>query len=138
VLQHICLLCRYQHSRHAAAVHLLRAGVDINTIRAWLGHISLDTTNIYAEVDLEMKAKALAQCEIYGTANRHKSWHKVDGVSKGVVARFYADRSRNFSQNLNLFHWKHGLAAVANLCFQSQMREPLVGNRTVLMISLIS
>jgi hypothetical protein len=24
----------------------------------------VDTTNIYAEVDLEMKAKALAQCEI--------------------------------------------------------------------------
>jgi hypothetical protein len=34
---------------------LLRAGVDINTIRAWLGHVSLDTTNIYAEIDLEMK-----------------------------------------------------------------------------------
>jgi site-specific recombinase XerC len=45
-------------------VHLLRAGVDINTIRAWLGHVSLDTTNIYAEVDLEMKAKALASCDI--------------------------------------------------------------------------
>jgi len=50
--------------RHTTAVHLLRSGVDINTIRAWLGHVSLDTTNIYAEVDLEMKAKALAQCEI--------------------------------------------------------------------------
>jgi len=50
--------------RHTTAVHLLRSGVDINTIRAWLGHVSLDTTHIYAEVDLEMKAKALSQCEI--------------------------------------------------------------------------
>jgi site-specific recombinase XerD len=50
--------------RHTSAVHLLRAGVDINTIRAWLGHVSLDTTHIYAEVDLEMKAKALAHCEV--------------------------------------------------------------------------
>ena len=50
--------------RHTTAVHLLRAGVDINTIRAWLGHVSLDTTNIYAEVDLEMKAKALGECSI--------------------------------------------------------------------------
>jgi site-specific recombinase XerD len=50
--------------RHTTAVHLLRSGIDINTIRAWLGHVSLDTTHIYAEVDLEMKAKALAQCEI--------------------------------------------------------------------------
>ena len=49
--------------RHSTASHLLRAGVDINTIRAWLGHVSLDTTNIYAETDLEMKAKALATCE---------------------------------------------------------------------------
>ena len=39
--------------------HLLRAGVDINTIRAWLGHVSIDTTNIYVEVDLERKAQML-------------------------------------------------------------------------------
>lgn len=50
--------------RHTTAVHLLRAGVDINTIRAWLGHVSLDTTHIYAEVDKEMKAKALARVDI--------------------------------------------------------------------------
>jgi site-specific recombinase XerD len=52
--------------RHTTATHLLRSGVDINTIRAWLGHASLATTNVYAEVDLEMKAKALANCEIEG------------------------------------------------------------------------
>jgi len=50
--------------RHTSATHLLRAGVDINTIRAWLGHVSINTTNIYAETDLEMKAKALALCEV--------------------------------------------------------------------------
>jgi len=60
--------------RHTTAVHLLRAGVDINTIRAWLGHVSLDTTNIYAEVDLEMKAKALASVDISGIpATSHRS-----------------------------------------------------------------
>jgi integrase/recombinase XerD len=47
--------------RQTTATHLLRADVDINTIRAWLGHVSLDTTNIYAETDLETKAKALAK-----------------------------------------------------------------------------
>jgi len=52
--------------RHTTAMHLLKSGVDINTIRAWLGHVSLNTTNIYAEADLEMKAKALATCEIEG------------------------------------------------------------------------
>ncbi len=59
--------------RHTTATHLLRAGVDINTIRAWLGHVSLETTNIYAETDLEMKAKALAMCEV--SRPRHqKRW----------------------------------------------------------------
>src|SRR5207248_459377 len=50
--------------RHTTATHLLRSGVDINTIRAWLGHVSLTTTNVYAEVDLEMKARALDNCKV--------------------------------------------------------------------------
>ena len=49
--------------RHTAASEMVRAGVDINTVRALLGHASIDTTNIYAEIDLEMKAKAVALCD---------------------------------------------------------------------------
>lgn len=60
--------------RHTTATHLLRAGVDINTIRAWLGHVSLNTTNVYAEVDLEMKAKALAHCEVAPNKSTAKRW----------------------------------------------------------------
>ena len=60
--------------RHSTAEHLLRAGVDINTIRAWLGHVSLDTTNIYAEIDLEMKAKALAKCEVADASKPKRHW----------------------------------------------------------------
>jgi site-specific recombinase XerD len=65
--------------RHTTATHLLRAGVDINTIRAWLGHVSLNTTNIYAEVDLEMKAKALAACEVAATRPA-KRWREDAGL----------------------------------------------------------
>ncbi len=65
--------------RHTSATHLLRGGVDINTIRAWLGHVSLDTTNIYAETDLEMKAKALAHCEVKGP-KRPKRWRDDAGL----------------------------------------------------------
>jgi len=50
--------------RHTTATHLLQAGVDINTIRAWLGHESINTTNIYAEVNMKMKVEALKCCEI--------------------------------------------------------------------------
>jgi site-specific recombinase XerD len=65
--------------RHSTATHLLRAGVDINTIRAWLGHVSLATTNIYAEVDLEMKAKALASCEV-GEKEKRKPYRENEGL----------------------------------------------------------
>jgi len=64
--------------RHTTAVHLLHAGVDINTIRAWLGHVSLETTNRYAEVDLEMKAQALETCAVHGpdpTPGPPPDWH---------------------------------------------------------------
>lgn len=65
--------------RHTCATHLLRAGVDINTIRAWLGHVSLNTTNIYAEVDLEMKAQALAKCAV-APAEQRKPWRDTPGL----------------------------------------------------------
>jgi len=60
--------------RHSTATHLLRAGVDINTVRAWLGHVSLDTTNIYAEIDLETKAKALAKCDVSNDQKSNRRW----------------------------------------------------------------
>jgi integrase/recombinase XerD len=66
--------------RHTCASHLLRAGVDINTIRAWLGHVSLHTTNVYAEADLEMKAAALAHCEVKGKSVPAKRWRQDAGL----------------------------------------------------------
>ena len=65
--------------RRTAAVHLLRSGVDVNTIRAWLGHVSVETTNRYAEVDLEMKAKAIAMCAVTpekGRTDQGPLWRK--------------------------------------------------------------
>lgn len=68
--------------RHTTATHLLRAGVDINTIRAWLGHVSLATTNVYAEVDLQMKAEALATCEVKDSGTTPKPWRDDVGLMK--------------------------------------------------------
>ena len=64
--------------RHTTATHLLRAGVDINTIRSWLGHVSIDTTNIYAEIDLEAKAEILDQCESFQPQSPRKNGWKDD------------------------------------------------------------
>lgn len=50
--------------RHSTAVHLLEAGVEVNVIRAWLGHASLETTNRYAEITLRTKQAALEKCSV--------------------------------------------------------------------------
>ena len=47
------------NSRHTTALHLLQSGVDLNTVRCWLGHASVTTTNKYVEIDLEMKRRAI-------------------------------------------------------------------------------
>lgn len=49
--------------RHTTAVHLLESGVEVNVIRGWLGHVSLDTTNRYAEINIRAKEAALQVCE---------------------------------------------------------------------------
>jgi integrase/recombinase XerD len=68
----------HPHSiRHTSACHLLRSGVDINTIRAFLGHVSLTTTNVYAEVDLEMKARALARTDLADEVVKTQRWRKT-------------------------------------------------------------
>jgi len=47
--------------RHTAAMDLLQAGVDCSVIALWLGHESVETTQIYLEATLAMKEKALAK-----------------------------------------------------------------------------
>lgn len=47
--------------RHTAAVQLLEAGVDRSVIALWLGHESIETTQIYLDADLAMKERALAR-----------------------------------------------------------------------------
>jgi integrase/recombinase XerD len=51
--------------RHTTAMHMLQAGIDLNSIRNWLGHASLETTHQYAQINLEMKTKVMATCEPY-------------------------------------------------------------------------
>ena len=50
--------------RHSTAMELLQHGVDQSVIALWLGHESIETTQIYMHADLRMKEKALAKMEI--------------------------------------------------------------------------
>ena len=67
----------HPHSiRHSTAVHLLKAGVDLSTISQWLGHASINTTNRYATVDLEMKREAIARARPVDCPSVDASWRK--------------------------------------------------------------
>lgn len=39
-----------------------QCGLELNVIRGWLGHVSLDATNRYAEISMRMKEEALNAC----------------------------------------------------------------------------
>lgn len=62
--------------RHATAVHLVSAGVDVTVIRSWLGHVSLDTTNHYANADLETERKALEPVAMPVATAHSSSWKR--------------------------------------------------------------
>jgi integrase/recombinase XerD len=47
--------------RHTAAMNLLLAGVDTTVIALWLGHESVETTQMYVHADLTIKERALAR-----------------------------------------------------------------------------
>ena len=47
--------------RHTAAMNLLHAGVDSTVIALWLGHESVEATQIYLHADMTIKERALAR-----------------------------------------------------------------------------
>jgi len=47
--------------RHTAAMSLLHAGVDSTVIALWLGHESVEATQIYLHADMKIKERALAR-----------------------------------------------------------------------------
>jgi site-specific recombinase XerD len=64
--------------RHSKAMHLLQAGVNLVYIRDILGHISIQTTEIYARADSKQKRDALeaAYSDILPTIDEKASWER--------------------------------------------------------------
>ena len=62
------------------AMDLLQAGVDRAVIALWLGHESVETTQIYLEATLAMKEEALARTSPYsGKSARFKAGDNLLG-----------------------------------------------------------
>ena len=59
--------------RHTAAMRLLEAGIDTSVIALWLGHESVQTTQIYLHAHLGLKERALARtAPAHTTAGRYR------------------------------------------------------------------
>lgn len=59
--------------RHTAAMELLHAGVDRSMIALWLGHESVETTQIYLDANLALKEEILAKTKpINGKPGRYR------------------------------------------------------------------
>ena len=51
----------------------LQHGVDRSAIAMWLGHESMDTTQMYLHANIELKEKALAETEPFrGRSRRYR------------------------------------------------------------------
>lgn len=64
--------------RHTAAIELLQAGVDRSMIALWLGHESVETTQIYLNANLAMKEEILAKINpVNGKPGRYRPTDRV-------------------------------------------------------------
>ena len=68
--------------RHSKAMHLLQSGVNIVYIRDLLGHVSTQTTDIYARADSKQKREALekAYLDLVPEKARKSEWEKNQGL----------------------------------------------------------
>ena len=66
--------------RHSKALHLLKAGVNLLLIRDVLGHASIQTTEIYARVDMETKRKDLERVYSDITPEKLPDWNQDDNL----------------------------------------------------------
>jgi site-specific recombinase XerD len=71
--------------RHTAAMEMLQAGVDRSMIALWLGHESVETTQIYLDADLALKEKILDKITpIKSQKGRHRASDQLLSFLKGL------------------------------------------------------
>lgn len=66
--------------RHSKAMHLLQAGVNLVYIRDILGHVSVQTTEIYARADSKQKREALEKAYVNINPDEEPIWTKNENL----------------------------------------------------------
>jgi len=66
--------------RHSKAMHLLQAGVNLVYIRDILGHVSIQTTEIYARADSKQKREALEKAYVNVNPDEEPIWTKDENL----------------------------------------------------------
>ena len=66
--------------RHSKAMHLLQSEVNLVYIRDFLGHVDIQTTEIYARIDGEMKRKALEKSNHNVVSEKLPEWQSNTGL----------------------------------------------------------
>jgi site-specific recombinase XerD len=66
--------------RHSKAMHLLQAGVNLVYIRDILGHVSIQTTEIYARADSKQKRLALEKAYVQVNPNEKPMWTEDENL----------------------------------------------------------
>ncbi len=61
-------------------MHLLQAGVNLVYIRDILGHVSIQTTEIYARAESKQKRKALEKAYVDVNPNEEAKWTKDENL----------------------------------------------------------
>ncbi len=71
--------------RHSTAMELLQHGVDQSVIALWLGHESVETTQVYLHADLRIKEKVLSSmASTRGKAGRYRPDDKLLAFLEGL------------------------------------------------------
>jgi integrase/recombinase XerD len=82
--------------RHSTAMDLLQNGVDRTVIALWLGHESVETTQIYMHADMRLKEKALAR--VASTNARPGRYRPDDALLSFLNRSDYAEWQRRFAR----------------------------------------
>ena len=71
--------------RHSLAMNLLQNGIDRSIIALWLGHKSVETTQIYLHANLQLKEQALAKTEQFkGKPGRYHADDELLAYLRGI------------------------------------------------------